>query len=126
MSGIFTDEYLARPLPHESVDVHLAPLRRPEIDGAVRSLTRGMILPEGLRMARGTYRRQRLLVPTRFVFGRQDRYWNEQIMALVCRHPQRYAERAEFAYVDEAAHFVTDDAPNAVADLALDWFAHAG
>jgi hypothetical protein len=25
-----------------------------------------------------------------------------------------------FAYVDEAAHFITDDAPAAVADLSLD------
>jgi hypothetical protein len=35
------------------------------------------------------------------------------------------ADRVEFAYVDEAAHFITDDAPTAVADVALDWFAQA-
>jgi hypothetical protein len=29
---------------------HLAPMRRPDIDGAVRTLCRGMVLPEGMRM----------------------------------------------------------------------------
>ena len=108
-----------------TVDTHLAPMRRPEVDAAVRTLTRAMALPEGTRMARGVYRRRRLAVPTLFVFGRRDRYWNEDIMRRVCRTPQRYADRAEFAYVDDAAHFITDDAPDAVADLALDWFQRA-
>jgi hypothetical protein len=39
--------------------------------------------------------------------------------------PERYADRLELAYVDDAAHFVTDDAPAAVADLSLDWSARA-
>ena len=43
----------------------------------------------------------------------------------VCRNSERYADRLEFAYVDDAAHFITDDAPAEVADLALDWFARA-
>lgn len=80
----------------------------------MRTLTRGMALPEGMRMARGVYRRRWLTVPTRFVFGRRDRYWNEEIMTLVCRHPERYADRVEFAYVDDAAHFITGDAPGRV------------
>ena len=39
--------------------------------------------------------------------------------------PERHADRVEFVYVDDAAHFITDDAPAAVADLALDWFSRA-
>jgi hypothetical protein len=27
--------------------------------------------------------------------------------------------------IDDAAHFITDDAPAAVADLSLDWFERA-
>ena len=46
-------------------------------------------------------------------------------MGRICRHPERYADRVEFAYVDDAAHFITDDAPAAVADLSLDWFERA-
>lgn len=98
---------------------------RPEIDGAVRPLTRGLVLPEAMRMAKGVYRRKRLTVPTLVVLGRLDRPWTEQNMRRVCRHPERYADRLEFAYVDDARHFITDDAPDAVAGLALDWFERA-
>jgi pimeloyl-ACP methyl ester carboxylesterase len=125
MRGIFSEAYVARPISQAAVEAHLAPMRRPDIDGAVRTLTRGMILPEAMRLARGVYRRRRLTVPTLVVLGRQDRPWTEEIMGRVCRNPERYADRVEFAYVDDAAHFITDDAPAAVADLSLDWFKRA-
>ncbi len=125
LRGVFSETYVARPMSEEAIETHLAPMRRPDIDGAVRPLTRRFILPEGMRLARGVYRRRRLTVPTLVALGRRDRYWNEEIMTLVCRDPERYADRVEFAYVDDAAHFVTDDAPAAVADLALDWFERA-
>lgn len=126
LRGTFSPDYVAHPMSEATVDAHLAPMRRPEVDAAVRTLTRGLALGEGMRMARGHYRRRRLTVPTRFVFGRRDHYWNEAVMALVCRDPQRYADHVELSYVDDASHFITDDAPAAVADLALDWFARAG
>ncbi len=125
MRYIFSERYVARPLPEDVIEAHLAPMELPEIDGAVRTTTRGIAVPEGMRMLAGVYRRRRLTVPTLFVFGRSDRYWNESIMRRVCRHPERYADRAEFAHVDGAAHYITDDAPAAVADLALDWFERA-
>lgn len=100
-------------------------MRRPDIDGAVRPLCRVMVLAEAMRMMRGVYRRQRLTVPTLVVFGRQDGPFPEELVKRVCRNPERYADRVEFAYVDDAAHFITDDAPAAVADLALDWFERA-
>ena len=126
LSGIFSEDYVAHPLSEKEIEAHLAPLTRPEIDAAVRPLTRRMILPEAMRMMRGVYRRRRLTVPTLAVFGRRDRPWTEELMARVCREPERYAERVEFAYVEDAAHFITDDAPVEVARLALDWFDRAG
>jgi pimeloyl-ACP methyl ester carboxylesterase len=125
LRGVFSEPYVAHPLPEATVDAHLAPMSRPEIDGAVRPLTRGLVLPEGMRMARGVYRRKRLTVPTLVVLGRLDRPWTEENMGRVCRQPERHADRLEFAYVDDASHFITDDAPDAVADLALDWFERA-
>jgi pimeloyl-ACP methyl ester carboxylesterase len=107
-----------------AVEAHLATMRRPDIDGAVRPLCRRMVLPEAMRMSRGVHRRRRLTVPTLVVFSRRDRPWAEELMGRICRNPERYADRVEFAYVDEAAHFITDDAPAAVADPALDWFEH--
>jgi pimeloyl-ACP methyl ester carboxylesterase len=125
LHGIFSDAYVAQPMSEATVETHLGPMHRPDIDGAVRPLTRGMILPEAMRLSRGVYRRRRLTVPTLVVFGRRDRPWTEELMGRVCRNPRRYADDVRFAYVDDAAHFITDDAPTAVADLALDWFGQA-
>lgn len=122
LRGIFSEAYVAHPMSEATAEAHLAPMRRPEIDGAVRPLTRGMILPEAVRLTRGVYRRRRLTVPTLFAFGRRDRPWTQENLERICRDPGRYADRVEFAYVDDAAHFMTDDAPGAVADLAIDWF----
>ncbi|HET6651285.1 MAG TPA: alpha/beta hydrolase [Nocardioides sp.] len=124
LRGVFSEAYVAHPLSEATVEAHLAPMRRDDIDGAVRPLTRGMILPEAMRLAGGVYRRRRLTVPTLVVFGRQDHPWAEHL-GRICRDPERYADRIEFAYVDDAAHFITDDAPTAVADLAIDWLARA-
>ena len=125
LRGVFSASYVARPMSEATVEAHLAPLRRPDIDGAVRPLTRGLVLPEAMRLMRGVYRRRRLTVPTLIVYGRRDYPWTEQVLGRICRNPERYADRIEFAYVDEAAHFIADDAPAAVADLALDWFERA-
>ncbi|WP_421740821.1 alpha/beta fold hydrolase [Cellulomonas sp.] len=121
----FNEEYVAHPMSEAVVDAHLAPMRRPDIDGAVRPLTRGIVLPEAMRVLRGVYRRRRLTVPTLVVFGRRDRPYTEELIGRICRNPERYADRVEFAYVDDAAHFITDDAPAAVADLAVGWFERA-
>jgi pimeloyl-ACP methyl ester carboxylesterase len=118
----FSEDYLAHPLPEAVIEAHLAPLRRPDIDRAVSPLTRRMVLSEALRMLRGVHRRRRLTPPTLVVFGRRDHPFTEDLMARICRNPERYADRVEFAYVDDAAHFITDDAPAAVAELTLDWF----
>jgi pimeloyl-ACP methyl ester carboxylesterase len=125
LRGIFSEDYLARPLPDATIDAHLTPMRLSHIDGAVRPLTRGLVLPEAMRMARGVYRRRRLTVPTLVVFGRDDYPWSEELLRRACRNPERHADRLEFAFVDDAKHFITDDAPEAVSDLALDWFDRA-
>jgi pimeloyl-ACP methyl ester carboxylesterase len=125
LAATFSEAYVAQPLSQDTIETHLAPFRRPEIDAAVRPLVRGMILREARRMAGGTYRRRKLTVPTLVVLGRRDRPWTEQLMARTCRKPERYADRLEFAYVDDAAHFITDDAPHEVARIALDWFTRA-
>ncbi|MFP3712640.1 alpha/beta fold hydrolase [Puerhibacterium sp. TATVAM-FAB25] len=126
LRGTFSERYVARPISEATVDAHLTPMHRPEIDAAVRRLTRGMVLPEATRIMRGVYRRRRrLTVPTLVVFGRRDYPTTEELMGRICRDPERFADRVEFAYVDGAAHFVTDDTPAEIADLSLDWFDRA-
>ena len=126
LAGTFSGRYVAQPMSQATKDGYLAPLQRPEIDAAVRPLTRKMILPEAMRILRGAYRRQYLAVPTLVVYGREDHPTTEQLMQQISPDPQQYADRVEFSYVDDAAHFITDDAPAAVAELALDWFQQAG
>lgn len=125
LRGVFSEEFVTRPMTADVAEAHLVPMQRPEIDGAVRPLFRGMAFPEAMRMARGVYRRRRLTVPTLVVLGRPGRPWTQEIIARVCPDPHRYADRLEFAYVDGAGHFITEDAPARVADLALDWFRQA-
>ena len=39
LRGVFSEAYVARPMSEAAVEAHLAPMRRPDIDGAVRPLT---------------------------------------------------------------------------------------
>ncbi|HEU0182546.1 MAG TPA: alpha/beta hydrolase [Agromyces mariniharenae] len=118
---VFTGPYNAEVLPDATIAAHLAPMRRTEIDQAVRRLYRGMVLPESMRLSRGVYRRMRLTVPTLVAFGRLDTRFDESLIRRVCAHPERFADRMEFAFVDGAGKLVPDDAPDTVAELALDW-----
>ena len=112
-------------MPEAAVEAHLAPMRRPDIDGAVRPLCRRMVLPEGMRMMRGVYCRRRLAVPTLVVFGRRDRPDRGAHGAYLPQSGAVRRSRRASPHVDDAAHFITDDAPAAVADLAIDWFERA-
>ena len=39
LRGVFSEAYVAHPMSEAAVEAHLAPMRRPDIDGAVRPLT---------------------------------------------------------------------------------------
>lgn len=119
---LFTPAYAARPMTDETIETHLAPMSIPAVEAAVRPLTRNFVVPEAMRMASGAYRRQHLRVPTLVVFGRKDWPFTEELLSRTCRNPDgRHADRLEFAYVDDAAHYITDDAPAEVAELVLGW-----
>ncbi|UNK71802.1 alpha/beta hydrolase [Microbacterium sp. H1-D42] len=115
--------YVVHALPETVLKGYLVAEERPEVLSNVRALYRGMVIPEALRLMRGDYKRMRLQVPTLFVFGRQDCPFSEKNVRRISRNHERCAEQIELAFVDDAAHFITDDAPDAVAALALDWFA---
>lgn len=118
---MFTGPYNAEPLPEAIIDAHLAPMQRPEIDRSVRALYRGMVLPESMRMSRGVYKRMRLAVPTLFAFGRFDTRFDEALLRRLCANPERFADRVELGFVDDAGKLIPDDAAETVADLSLDW-----
>ncbi|MEV4775534.1 alpha/beta fold hydrolase [Microbacterium sp. LWH12-1.2] len=122
LGWLFGPRYVAHPMSGATVDAYLRVQQRPEVSRAVRALYRGMIIPEVLRLARGTYKRMRLQPPTLAVFGRHDGPFTETLVRRICRDHERRAEHFELAFVEDAAHFVTDDAPAEISELALDWF----
>jgi pimeloyl-ACP methyl ester carboxylesterase len=126
LRGVWADQYNARQAPESTIDAHLAPLQRPEIDQAVRALYRGMVIPESMRLSRGVYKRMRLAVPTLFAFGRVDTRFDEPLVRRLCAHPERFADDVEFAFVDDAGKLLPDDAPDAVANLTVDWIRRPG
>ena len=121
---IFAPEYAAKPMSDGTIDAYLDV--RPEADRAVREFYRHMLIPEMVRIIRGDYKRMRLQPPTLVVFGRHDDPFTEPTVRRICRSHERCAERMEFAFVEDASHFITDDAPDAVTELAVDWFQRTG
>lgn len=127
LEWLFGPDYTFTPMSAATVDGYLRVQRLPEIGSAAGALYRGMIIPEAMRLASGHYRRMRLRPPTLAVFGRQDGPFSEATVRRICRDHGRRADRFESAFVDGAAHFVVDDAPEAVAALAIEWIrAHDG
>ncbi|HWK78225.1 alpha/beta hydrolase [Microbacterium sp.] len=123
---LFGPRYAARPLSVETRDGYLRVQERPRVTRAVAAMYRGMVVPFSMRLMRGVYKRMRLHPATLVVFGREDGPFAEPTARRICRDHARRADRFELAFVDDAAHFIVDDAPDAVAALALDWFAREG
>ncbi|WP_404475347.1 alpha/beta fold hydrolase [Microbacterium aerolatum] len=126
LRGLFGPRYAARPMSDATVDAYLAVHGRPEVARSVAAMYRGMVVPMSMRLMTGVYKRMRLRPPTLVVFGRADGPFAEPIARRICRNSDAHADRFELAFVDDAAHFVVDDAPDAVTALALDWFAREG
>ena len=121
---LFTPEYAAQPMSDATVDSYLNV--REGVNRAVRELYRHMLLPELVLLLRGDYKRMTLQPPTLVAFGRSDYPFTEPTVRHICRDHERRAAHLDFAFIEDASHFLTDDAPDAVADLAVDWFQRAG
>ncbi len=123
---LFGPRYSAHPMSEETAEAYLRVHERLEVERAVSTLYRGMVIPVSLRLMGGVYKRMRLHPPTLAVFGRQDGPFAELTVRRICRNHEKHADRFELAFIDDAAHFLTDDAPDAVVEVALDWFGREG
>lgn len=126
MRWVFGPGYVAKPMTEEVLDGYLRVQARPEVSRGVSALYRGMIMPVTMQLSRGDFKRQMLKPPTLAVFGRQDAPWSEHLVRHVCRDHAKRAHRFELAFIDGGAHFLTDDAPEACAAIAVDWLDRAG
>lgn len=123
---LFDAEHTAHPMSDETIDAYLAPYVRPDIDASIANLYRHVVMPVVMRLMRGSYRRQRLVPPNLFTFGDHDGAFTEDLVRRLCGDTSRYADHVEFAFVDDARHFITDDQPEAVAELIVDFFERVG
>ncbi|HTN56234.1 MAG TPA: alpha/beta hydrolase [Microbacterium sp.] len=121
LDWLFGGHYAAEPVTAQTRDAYLRVQQRPEVARAVAPLYTGMIIPEVMRLASGHYRRKHLEPPTLAVFGRLDGPFAEPTVRRICRGSERLADRFELGFIERAAHFVVDDAPDGVVDIALDW-----
>ncbi len=78
-------------------------------------------LREALPIVRGRYARQRLTVPTRLVFGTDDKALRPEILAGY----QHHGEDMELELVPGCGHFIADERPDLVAERAQEFFASA-
>jgi pimeloyl-ACP methyl ester carboxylesterase len=78
-------------------------------------------LREAPAIVRGRYAQQRLTVPTRMLFGKDDRALHYKILAGYERH----AEDMQVELVDGCGHFIANERPDIVAERAREFFAPA-
>jgi pimeloyl-ACP methyl ester carboxylesterase len=74
---------------------------------------------ETLPIVRGRYARQRLTVPTRLLFGTDDKALRPEILAGYERH----ADDMRLELVPGCGHFIVDEMPELVAERAREFFA---
>jgi pimeloyl-ACP methyl ester carboxylesterase len=117
--------FSAQRIAPEDVEVYIALLRDPELSEAAGPLCRRMVLPELFRIIRGAYRHERFAMPTLFCFGTDDVGFPAHVTRGVFATPDEYGDDVRFALVDDAGHYVVDEAPEAVARLVVDFFAAA-
>jgi len=98
----------------EELDLYEELLRRPGYTEASTQYYRSFLLREMLPLARGEFRDRRQTVPTRLLVGRSD-----AIASGMGDEYREYADDMEIEYVDGAAHWLPEEDPDAVLDLAL-------
>src|SRR5919199_4786355 len=98
----------------EELDFYEELLRRPGYTGASMQYYRSFLLRELIPLARGQFRDRRLTVPTRLVVGRSD------VVAQGMSDEYRdHADDMEVVWIEGAAHWLPEEKPDAVLELAL-------
>lgn len=123
IAHVFDPPYVVTPLAEETIATYLAPMERSDIDAAINEVYRWLVFSEMPRMTAGVYRRQRLTVPSLYAFGSDDRPLTAEFVRSQCGDVGRFADHLEIASVPDAAHFMTDDNPEAVQEILLEFFA---
>jgi pimeloyl-ACP methyl ester carboxylesterase len=103
----------------DDLDVYADRMRDPMRARAASSLYRGLILPEGVRIARGIYRGRRLTTSTVILCGADDPVMRPELLG----GHEDHADDLTIEVVPDASHFIPDEQPAAVAAHALELIA---
>jgi pimeloyl-ACP methyl ester carboxylesterase len=102
----------------EDREIFLGQLGEPDRARASVQYYRSFQLREIGPLLRGRYRRRRLRVPTRILFGTDDRVMNPRSLEAA----KRNADDLSVELVHGVGHFIADERPDLVLDRALSFF----
>ena len=106
----------------EEIEVFAAPLREPDRTRATVMLYRTFLLREFGPVAGGRYRKSRLTVPTRLLFGEKDFAISS---AFLRGDTAEFADDFEIEFVPDTGHFIAEEQPELVNRRALEFFRDA-
>jgi pimeloyl-ACP methyl ester carboxylesterase len=102
----------------EELDAYVAPLRLPRGRRATTLLYRTFLLRELAPIARGKYLSRRMSVPTRFLMGKRDLFYDPGLEKLL----RLNADDIELEAV-AGSHFLAEENPELVRDRVLEFLA---
>jgi pimeloyl-ACP methyl ester carboxylesterase len=105
----------------EELDAYLAPMRLPRGRRATTLMYRTFLLREIVPIARGKYLSRRMSVPTRFLIGKRDIFYDPGLEKLL----RLNADDIELEAIDGAVHFLPEERPDVVRDRVLEFLARA-
>jgi pimeloyl-ACP methyl ester carboxylesterase len=98
----------------DELDLYEELLRRPGYTEASIQYYRSFLLRELVPLSKGQFSERRLTVPTRLVAGRRD-----VLLRGMGDEYRQHADDMEVLYVDGAGHWLLDEDPDAVLEIAL-------
>jgi pimeloyl-ACP methyl ester carboxylesterase len=107
----------------DDMEAFVGRLRDPARARAGSALYRHFIVPELWRIFRGRYHHLRLSTPTRALYGTEDRVLPPQVVARILGDHESHADDFALVMVDRAGHYLVDERPDAVVDIARQLFA---
>jgi len=106
-------------LNQKDLEVYSRLLKDPKRAKASVLLYRTFLLREFMPIALGKYKNQRLEMPARILFGRND----FAVCVDLLRDFQDYGDDLAIEFIDNCGHFVVEEKPELVTERALTFFA---